>query len=392
MSGHKSGTNLLELRIDLDAVARNTRALKESVDPAQLMAVVKADAYNHVAVEVARTVLDAGADQLGVATLDEAHRLREAGVTAPVLAWIWSPEQDVATALDAHIDLAVISPEHARAIIDTGRPARVTVKVETGMHRSGVDEADWGKVFAMLRDAPQVTVTGLMSHLACGDVPGDAQNNLQVSHFRAAIARARTLGLEVPVNHLTNSPGTLSRPDLRFEMVRPGAALYGLETVAGVPEDEHGLEPAMSWVGRITVVKPVAAGEGTSYGMTWRAPEDGYLAVVPAGYADGLPRAWQGRFGVTVRGRAYPQVGRVCMDQHVIFLGDNPDGVALGDEAVIFGAGGVSATRLAEQVGTINYEVVSRPTGRTRRVFVGGSIDDVPRGAAGGSGTAGGAR
>lgn len=361
--------DLLTTRIDLDAIAHNTRLLKEKVGGARLMAVVKADGYGHGAVEVARTMSAHGADAFGVATLAEGVELREAGIEAPILAWIWSPAQDVAEALALNIELAVPSLEHARTLVDADVPARVCVKVDTGLHRSGVDEADLDEVLTVLRDADHLTVTGLFSHLACADEPDNPETDRQAERFRRAIDRARELGLELPVNHLCNSPAALTRPDLHFDQVRVGVALYGQEPIPG---RDHGLRPAMTWSASVSVVKPIAAGEGSSYGLTWRASEPGYLAVVPCGYADGLPRAAQGHLEVGIGGHRYPQVGRVCMDQIVVSLGANPHGVRPGDEAVIFGEGGMSATELADALGTINYEIICLPAGRTVRTYVGG--------------------
>lgn len=363
--------NLLTTRIDLDAIAHNTRLLKEKAGAAKLMAVVKADGYNHGMDRVAPVMAANGADAFGVATIAEALELRTVGITQPILCWIWSPEQDFAAALAADIDLAVVTPQHAHALIHatpTSSTIRVTIKVDTGLHRSGIDEAEWDAVFTLLRDAQQVEVTGLFSHLSCADEPRNGETDRQAEVFRSAIARARELGLEVPVNHLCNSPATLTRPDLHCEMVRPGVALYGMEPVSGL---DHGLRPAMSWVGVTTVVKPIRKGEGTSYGLTWRAESDGFLAVIPAGYADGVPRSAQDHLRVNINGHYYPQVGRVCMDQFVVFLGENPHGVQAGDEAIIFGSGGMSATELADALGTINYEIICRPTGRTVRDYRG---------------------
>lgn len=361
--------DLLTARIDLDAIAHNTRLLKDLVGEARLMAVVKADGYGHGATEVAPVMAANGADAFGVATLAEAVELRESGIETPILAWIWSPHQDVAEALALNIELGVPSLEHARALVDAEVPARVCVKVDTGLHRSGVDEAEWDEVFTTLRDAAHLTVTGVFSHLSCADEPDNPETDRQAERFRRAIARARELGLEVPVNHLCNSPGALTRADLHFGQVRVGVALYGQEPVPGL---DHGLKPAMTWVGRVAVVKPIAPGEGTSYGLTWHAERAGRLAVIPCGYADGLPRMVQGHLEVGIGGKRYPQVGRVCMDQIVVDLGDNAADVRPGDEAVIFGAGGMSATELAEATGTINYEIICLPTGRTVRTYTGG--------------------
>ncbi|MGP6173910.1 alanine racemase [Corynebacterium sp. A21] len=358
--------DLLRTRIDLDAIAHNTRRLKELAGSARLMAVVKANGYNHSAPDVAAVMLANGADALGVATLAEAHQLRVAGITAPLLAWIWSPEQDFRAAIAADIELSVPTTAHARALISAAVPARIAVKIDTGMHRAGLAEAEWKPVFAALRDAEHLTISGLFSHLACADEPANPMTNQQGELFRRAIAVARSVGLAVPVNHLCNSPGTLTRPDLHFQQVRVGLALYGLEPIPGL---DHGLRPAMSWEATITAVKPIGAGEGVSYGLTWQAPRPGQLALVPCGYADGLPRSVQGHLEVGINGHRYPQVGRVCMDQFLVDLGENPEGVAPGDPLTIFGPGGMSATELAEAAGTINYEVICRPTGRTVRTI-----------------------
>lgn len=364
--------NLLETIIDLDAIAANTRTLKNLVQPAKLMCVVKADGYNHGAVEVARTVLANGADQLGVATIAEALELRTAGITAPILCWIWSPEQDFKQAIAAGITLGVPSVTHARALAEaiTEVPITTTIKVDTGLHRSGVDEADWQEVFELLANTPHIEVTGLMSHLACADEPDNPTTDQQAADFTRAINQARAAGLQLNTNHLCNSAGTLARPDLYHDMVRPGIAIYGCSPI---PNPGIQLQPAMSWVGKVLVVKPIEPGQGTSYNLTWRATVPGYLAVIPAGYADGLTRKAQGHLEVTINGHTYPQVGRVCMDQFVIDLGANPHGVKPGDQAIIFGPGGMSATELADRLEDINYTVLCAPTGRTVRHHIGGS-------------------
>lgn len=360
--------DLLTARIDLSAIADNTRLLKQMVGTSRLMAVVKADGYGHGATRVAPVMAEHGADAFGVATLAEAAALRDAGIAEPILAWIWSPDQDFAAALAADVELGVPSLTHARALVDAAVPGKVCVKIDTGLHRSGVDEADLDEVLTLLRDAGHLEVTGLFSHLSCADAPENPETDRQAERFRRALARARELGLEVPLNHLCNSPAALTRPDLHFDQVRVGVALYGQEPVPGL---DHGLRPAMTWSSRVMVVKPVEPGEGTSYGLTWRADKPGRLAVIACGYADGLPRSMQGHLEVGIGGRRYPQVGRVCMDQFVVDLGENPAGISAGDEVVIFGAGGMSATELAEATDTINYEIICLPGGRTTRSYTG---------------------
>ena len=333
------------------------------------MCVVKADAYGHGVEKVAPVMLKAGADVLGCATVDEAVALRKLGIDAELVAWMWEPDQDLSDALSSNIVIGVPSLAHAQVLVDIEVPVKVVIKVETGMHRNGIDPAQWDEVFTVLRDAEHIEVTGLMSHLACADEPDNPHTDTQAAEFQQAVDRARELGLECPINRLANSPATLTRKDLHFDQVRVGLACYGLEPVAGL---DHGLEPAMTWAANIINVKPIKKGESSCYGLTWTAPADGYLAVVPVGYADGLPRSIQGSLEVTISGKSYPHVGRVSMDQIVVDLGENPFGVSPDDEVIIFGEGGQSATQLADAAGTINYEIVCRPTGRTKRTYEGG--------------------
>ncbi|MFC5939627.1 alanine racemase [Corynebacterium choanae] len=375
--------HLLTQRIDLDAIAANTALVKKLIGDRKLMAVVKADGYNHGAVVCAHVMAAHGADQFGVATLKEAVTLRESGITKPILAWMWRPEQDIAAALQAGIDLAIISAAHAHAVVraakETEITAQVTVKVETGMGRSGVCEADWPSVFRTLAEASRyVQFTGIMSHLALGDEEQNPYNNAQAATFRRAVAAARAAGLTPQMNHLANSPTTLARHDLGFDMVRPGIALYGVEPVAG---EDHGLQPAMTLLAKVVVVKPIAQGQPVSYGGTWRAPSDGFIATIPFGYADGCPRSWQNHLWVTIDGERYPQVGRVCMDQIIIFLGDNQHGVRGGDDALIFGPGThqeMTAEELALATDTIAYEIVCAPHGRIHREYVSPSGKNLP--------------
>lgn len=356
------------LRIDVGAIAHNTRLLKQRLGQTRLVCVVKADAYNHGVNRVVPVMDDAGADAFGVATFEEAKQVR-ALTDKPVMAWLWEPGEDVPDG----VELGVPGVEHLEWLIEENVPAPVHIVVDTGMNRSGIDEEDWDRVFARAREAG-VNVVGVMSHLACADEPGHPHNAEQRAAFGRAIEHAAAAGLHVVHTHLANSPGMLTSTDLDFSQVRAGIALYGLNPVAHGHEaasliDAAALTPAMTWSARLAAVKRIKEGEGASYGLTWAAPSDGWTAVVPVGYADGVHRSWQGALEVTVNGTRYPQVGRVCMDQIIIWLGDNPDNVAVGDEAIIFGEGGMSAAELAERAGTIHYEVVCAPHGRVRRVY-----------------------
>lgn len=369
---------LCRAEIDLDAIEHNTRVLVRSAAGARVMAVVKADGYGHGAVPVSLATLRGGADALGVTTVEEALTLRSAGIDAEILAWLFSTGDDVRAALEADVDLAIPSPGHLDPVLDaarrTGRRARVTPKIDTGLARSGIAPEDWPAVLDRLVVASGeglVEVTGLMGHFAHADDPGNAVIDAQVRLLHECVAQARGRGLACPVNHHANSAATLTRPHDDFEMVRPGIALYGLNPVEGLEAD---LVPAMTFSAEILLVRRIAAGQGVSYGHTWHAPRDTTVALVAAGYADGVWRLLSDRLDVSVRGRRYPNVGRVCMDQFVVDLGPEPDEtIRAGDTAVIFGTGtdgGPTAAEWARTLGTIHYEVVTAVRGRTARHHV----------------------
>lgn len=368
-----------EAVVDLDAIAHNVRVLCEHAGPAQVMAVVKADGYGHGAVEVSRAALDAGAAELGVATIEEALQLRRADITAPVLAWLHPPGTDFAPALSADVQIGVSSVRQVVDLLDavdrTGRTAVVTIKVDTGLNRNGVSARDYPGVLDALARAvadDAVRVRGIMSHLASGDEPNDPLNDLQAQRFSSMLDQARGHGINVEVAHLSNSPSAMTRPDLAFDMVRPGVAVYGLSPV---PElGDMGLRPAMTLRCPVAMVKQIVAGEGVSYGHTWIADSDTTVALMPLGYADGVFRALGGRIDVLINGRLRRSVGRICMDQFVVDLGPDAD-VVDGDEAVLFGPGldgEPTAQDWAELLGTIHYEIVTSPRGRVRRTYVGG--------------------
>ncbi|MGE2729922.1 alanine racemase [Mycolicibacterium vaccae] len=366
--------------IDLDAVAHNVAVLREKAGSAAVMAVVKADGYGHGATQVGGAALAAGAAELGVATVPEALALRADGVRAPVLAWLHPPGTDFGPALLADIQVAVSSLRQLDEVLDavarTGRTATLTVKVDTGLSRNGVAPADYPAVLDALGRASAdgaVTVRGLMSHLAHGDVPDHPFNDVQARRLTemAAMGAARGVGFEAV--HLSNSPAALTRPDLAFDLVRPGIAVYGLSPI---PErGDLGLRPVMTVRCPVTQVRSIRAGDGVSYGHTWVAPRDTTLALIPAGYADGVFRALSNRLQVQINGRRYPNVGRICMDQFVVDLGPDADDVAVGDDAILFGPGEhgePTAQDWAEMLGTINYEVVTSPRGRIGRSYRGG--------------------
>ena len=368
---------LAEAVVDLGAIAHNVRLLCEHAGPAQVMAVVKADGYGHGATPVARAALAAGAAELGVATVDEALALRADGITAPVLAWLHPPGIDFGPALLAGVEIAVSSVRQLDELLDatrrTGRTATVSVKVDTGLNRNGVLAAQFPSMLTALRQAVAegaIRLRALMSHMVYADQPGNSINDVQAQRFSEMLAHAREAGVRFEIAHLSNSSATMSRPDLAFDMVRPGIAVYGLSPV---PErGDLGLLPAMTVKCAVALVKPVRAGEGVSYAHTWIAERDTTVALMPVGYADGVFRSLGGRLDVLINGRRRPGVGRICMDQFLVDLGPGQVDVAEGDEAILFGPGSrgePTAQDWADLIGTIHYEVVTSPRGRITRTY-----------------------
>jgi alanine racemase len=366
-----------EIVIDLDAIRHNLTLLagRAAESGAETMAVVKADGYGHGAVPVARAAVDAGATWLGTCSLAEALDLRAAGITVRLLSWLDSDDVDFTPGVEQGVDIAASSMSElsriAAAAARAGARARVNLKIDTGLNRNGCPPESWPQLVKAAAAEPDVEVVAIWSHLACADEPGHPSIDIQAARFDTAYAQAREAGLN-PLRHLANSAATLTRPDLHFDLVRPGIAVYGLNPV---PTDDD-LRPAMTFRSTVVLTKRIAAGESVSYGHTWTAGRDTTLALVPVGYADGVPRTLSGRMSVWLGGARRPVVGRVCMDQIVVDCGD--DEPPVGAEVVLFGdgAGGTPTAReWADTIGTIDYEIVTgmyRP--RVRRQYVGGAV------------------
>lgn len=363
----------VEAFVDHDALAHNVDLLAglARASGAATMAVVKADGYGHGAVGTARTALRSGATWLGVCTLEEAAQLRAGGIEAPVLSWLHLPDEDFAPAVADRVDLGVSSRAELEGVLAgagrAGRPARVHLKIDTGLSRNGAPPEAWADLLdavEVARAAGDVEVAAVWSHLAHADAPDHPTIDVQARRLDDAWrAAGERLGGPRPWRHLANSAATLTRPDLHLDLVRPGIAVYGLDPLEA--PDHHGLRPAMTFRTRVALVKRVAAGEGVSYGHEWTAPDDRVLALVPTGYADGVPRRLGGTMTVQLAGRRRPVVGRVCMDQVVVDLGPAAafaDDVAPGDEVLLFGpgdAGEPTALDWAGWLDTIHYEVVT---------------------------------
>lgn len=366
--------------VDLAALRANVRALRARAPRAQLMAVVKANAYGHGAVPCAKAARQAGAEWVGTATPQEALALRAAGDTGRLMCWLWTPGDPWREAVEADIDVSVSGlwalEELTGAVRAAGRPARVQLKIDTGLGRNGCQPGDWEKLVAAAVDAERaglIKVTGVWSHFACADEPGHPSIRAQIDVFHDAVAYAERQGLTPEVRHIANSPATLTLPGTHFDLVRTGVAMYGISPSpeVGTPED-FGLRPVMTLSASLASVKRVPGGHGVSYGHLYTTPGETTLALVPVGYADGIPRAGSGTGPVLVGGKWRTVAGRVAMDQFVVDLGG--DTAEVGDEAVLFGPGDrgePTAEDWARATGTIAYEVVTRISARVPRVYLG---------------------
>lgn len=367
------------VRVDLAAIRGNVSALKRLAGDAAVMAVVKADGYGHGMAESARAALAGGATWLGVAMAGEALALRAAGIDAPALAWLLGPADDWTAVIAAQVDVGIYAEwaldKAADASAATGRPARVHLKVDSGLGRGGVQPASWPDLVeaAAKRQADgSIEVIGIWSHLAYADNPGHPTIEAQRQAFEAALEVAARAGLHPLVRHLANSAATLRLPQTHYDLVRPGVAVYGLSPgpeVGAAPE--LGLTPAMSLTSQVALAKRVPAGHGVSYGHRYTTSRETTLALVPLGYADGVPRHLTNLGEVAIKGRRYRISGTVCMDQFVVDVGD--DAVVAGDDVVLFGSGASgepTAADWAAAIGTINYEIVSRVGARVPRVYV----------------------
>ena len=358
--------------VDLSAISHNVESLRATIGTEHAMAVVKADGYGHGAIPAARAALAGGADWLGVIDIDEALRLRRAGIAAPILTWMHGVDQKFDEAIACGIDIGVSYLDQLDRVAATGR-ALVQLKVDTGLSRNGAVEAEWESFFAAAaahERAGRIRVRGLMSHLSNAS---EADDLAQVARFSRAIELAESMGLTPELIHLAATVGALSLPQSRFSMVRLGLGIYGLSPLTGRSSAELGITPALELSAGIVSVKRVAAGSGVSYGYDYRTAADSTLVLVPLGYGDGIPRHASNRGPVRINGRTYTVSGRVAMDQFVVDVGD--DAVRIGDRAVLFGdpaTGAPPAEAWASSADTINYEIVTRLGGRIQRRYLGG--------------------
>ncbi|MEO6821876.1 MAG: alanine racemase [Candidatus Nanopelagicales bacterium] len=368
--------------VDLAAVTHNTARMLAAAGGAAVMAVVKADAYGHGLVPCALAAQRGGATWLGTALFEEALRLRDAGVGGPILAWLSGPGADWDAVLARGIDVSVSAPwalpELTAAAGRVGRPARVHLKVDTGLSRAGSQPTDWPDLVTAAAQAQAlgaVEVVGLWSHLACADTPEHPANSTALQRFHDAYGQATAAGLTPQVRHLANSAATLALPDTRLDLVRPGIALYGISPGEQIGTVRAlGLRAAMSLRARLALVKRVPAGQGVSYGHAYVTDRETVLGLVPLGYGDGIARSAANRGPVQAGLLRTSVVGQVCMDQVVVDLGPG-SAARIGDEVVLFGDAGTGVPEVEDwgrATGTIGYEVVTRIGPRVPRAYVGG--------------------
>jgi len=371
----------LTAEIDLGRRTANVETLKRKINGPQLMAVVKANAYGHGLVPSAIAAKRGGADWLATALLEEAIELRDNSISGPILTWLNTVDDRFDECIERDIDLGVNSIESLTGIASAARglnkKARVHVKVDTGLARNGVTMKDLPDLISALKRAQQdglINVVGVMSHFAYADEPKNQTIGEQVGNFKIAVDALTDANFELEVRHLSNSAATLGLPDTYFNLVRPGVAIYGLSPGPEVGEAvDHDLKPVIRLHAPVVLVKEVSAGTGVSYAHQYHTQTDTKLALIPAGYADGIPRSASNKGPVLIGGKRLTIAGRVCMDQFVVDIGDLP--IKVGDHAVIFGdpeIGEPSVNEWAQAAGTINYEIVTRLGARVNRNYLNG--------------------
>ena len=380
---------LTRAEIDLKALAHNYRELRRlTASSAGTMAVVKADGYGHGATQVARVALDCGAAFLAVARFDEAVRLREDGITAPILLFGYCMPAYAAYMADNNIRAAVNSVDAAKrlsaAAEQAGKTVKVHIKIDTGMGRLGVlaDElvlddtaakaADTAENVLTVASLPGIDVEGIFTHFANADTKDKTHARWQFAHFKGLLENLQQQGFQAPYRHAANSAATIELPETHLDLVRPGISQYGLWPSDEVDKRLIDLKPVMTIKSTVIQIKAVGQDFAVSYGSTYRTPGPTRIATVPIGYADGFDRVLSSTGHMLVKGMRAPIIGRVCMDLTMIDVGHIPD-IALEDEVVVLGRQGneeISADEIAAHVGTINYEIVSSLTSRVDKIYV----------------------
>ena len=363
--------------IDMDALKSNIENIRKITDKkSMIMAVVKADAYGHGAVNIAKHLLKNGADRLAVADLDEAVELRRAGIDAPILILGASFDEDCEMLVKYDITPAVFLYDFAKKLSDAakklGKTAKVHIKIDTGMSRigyvSGVDDEAVTEEILRISNLPNIFIEGIFSHFATSDEKDSEYTKKQFSEFMAVCDLLKKKGLDIPIRHIANSAAIMMYPETHLEMVRAGIILYGFYPSEEVNKDKLALERVMTLKSRITLIKEIKD-RGVSYGKTYIARRNTKVATVPVGYADGYTRLLNNKAKIAVNGEPVDVIGRICMDQCMIDV-TNVHNINIGDEVIIFGKEVVTADEIAESLGTINYEIVCMLSRRIPRVYI----------------------
>jgi alanine racemase len=364
--------------INLSAIAQNFKSIK-SRTTADVLAVVKADAYGHGLIPVSKALEEAGADWFGTALLEEAINLRKAGILKPIISWLTPLGEDFKSAIDLDIDLGIPSidllDEVIKAASLTGKTARIHLEIDTGMSRGGV-LSEWDQLIKSVLagvNLKQLKVIGIWSHFARADEPDELMNQEQLSLFEEKVNQAKAAGIDAQFIHIANSAALFTNKSAHKNIIRSGIALFGLSPDIKTIGDSSslGLKPAMKLKAKLNLVKEVKAGSSVGYGGTAVLKSDTKLGVVALGYADGIPRSTNNLAGVFVDKKRAPIIGRVSMDQFVVDLGITST-AKTGDEVIVFGdgsSGEYTVDEWAKAANTINYEIITRIGPRVPRIY-----------------------
>ncbi|TVX91877.1 alanine racemase [Paenibacillus agilis] len=375
------------IELSLDALEHNIQAFRSMIpEETKLGLCVKANAYGHGAVEIAKAAEQIGADYFNVAFIDEAIQLRQAGIVTPILVLGYTPPEAIPTAFCHHISINVYSEDVLEALeqrapalsaANDGHRLSVHVKIDSGMGRLGLRSPDEAVAFmSRLSRIEGVEVEGLFTHFATADEADKTYTNMQVERFQTVVQALKQHQLCPPVIHLSNSAGTIDLPECAVNMVRVGISMYGLYPSEEVNKTAVSLQPVMSWKTKVVHVKQLPAGEGVSYGTKYFTTEDEWIATIPVGYADGYSRMLSGKAEMLIRGKRVPVIGRICMDQCMVSLaplGEEAADMGVGEEVVLIGKqqdACISTEEVADKLGTINYEVICKLAHRIPRIYV----------------------
>ncbi len=371
------------VEVRLDQLASNLGAIRGHIGSTQVMTILKANAYGHGLIPVAKHMVQSGADCLGVAFLEEGIQLRKAGVKAPILVLGGIAGEQIPLFLQHDLMITAPSVEKLRLIdeaaAEMGVRAKTHLKIDTGMERIGQHYYTADKLLEVSLECRHVDVAGIYSHFANADAEDLTHARLQLERFLEVLRFYEKRSLPTPQRHMANSAAILQLPESHLDLVRPGIMLFGVYPSAECRRTVA-VEPALTWKSRVAYFKVVRAGDPVSYGSTWKSDHEARLVTIPVGYGDGYFRANSNRAEVLIRGQRRPVVGRVCMDQTLVSLG--PDGTGYnGDEVILLGSDGedaITADELADHAGTIPYEILTNINTRVPRVYSGGDAPAEP--------------